>query len=104
MAVSEITNDEPLELGAQDAGDRRYPRLRFEWVGPTSFVVELVGIVATSILSGMAYSEVALGQADDIESFVAVGAAAFLYYGIVSLYRGNYSIRKLASRWQQARE
>jgi len=108
-AVSQIVNDEHLELRAGAAGDRssrrRFsPRLRFEWLGPISFVVELIGVIGASVVSGVVYNQVVLGHSGDIDSFVAAGAAAFLYYGVVSLYRGNYSARNLTSRWKQARE
>jgi Undecaprenyl-phosphate glucose phosphotransferase len=74
------------------------------WLGTAIFIIELLVVIGISIFSGLFYHEVFLGQSGDIESFFAIGAAAFIYFAIAFAYRGNYSVVNLSSDWRQLRE
>ncbi len=88
---------EKLLLGA-------VPRVPFLWIGPAIFLFELIAILTISVVSGVAYHEWAIGVPGDLQFFVGVGAASFLYYALVFSYRGNYSIAKITSGEKQAGE
>ena len=93
-----------VEVGEQAPAPIYFPRLPFQWIGPITVMVELVLIVATSVISGVTYWHFVLDQPGNIDTFVALGAATFLYYGIVFVCRGNYSIGMLTSGGRQVRE
>ncbi len=74
------------------------------WIGPLVFLVEFAAIVAISVITGVLYEEIALGHAETIGSFVAVGAATYIDFALIQAYGGAYSLSRLMSKWRQARE
>jgi Undecaprenyl-phosphate glucose phosphotransferase len=95
---------ERSEIGAQPPARTAFPKLPFQWVGPVVFGVELLGVLAISVISGVLYCHVFLGERGDFGTFVAIGAVTFLYYAMVFAYRGNYRVFDLTSGWKQIRE
>ncbi len=82
----------------------RSPRLPYSWVGPLAVFGDLLVIVAISVVSGIAYHRIVLHIDGDIDTFVAIGFAAFAYFVSVSGYRGNYAVDRLSLFRRQASE
>jgi Undecaprenyl-phosphate glucose phosphotransferase len=74
------------------------------WIGPMVFGAEFAAILAISVVTGILYHELALSRLGDIETFIAVGIVAYVEFGIVLAYRGNYTAVHLTSEWRQLRE
>src|SRR5262249_24632495 len=85
-------------LGEDDRIAQRLPvPIAPAWIGFLVFFAELIAIVAVSVGAGGAYQHWVLGEPIDLQSLSGIGVIAFLYYGIFSSYRGNYSFSNLAS-------
>jgi Undecaprenyl-phosphate glucose phosphotransferase len=103
--VSLIASARPPQWhGAPVFGASWFVGTPVRWLGLAVFAIELQGVVGISIAAGLIYHKIFLGQSGDIEAFLGIGAAAFIYYAIAFAYRGNYSIVNLCSGWRQVRE
>jgi Undecaprenyl-phosphate glucose phosphotransferase len=101
--VSEVVHGDDVDIRGH-AADRYFVKLPYGWIAPLVFLIELAAVVSASVISGVGYVDIVQGEAGEIETYVAIGAAAFLYYGIVFVYRGNYSLFKLTSGAKQLQE
>jgi Undecaprenyl-phosphate glucose phosphotransferase len=102
--VSQSLPKDDVQVAEPATAQFHFPRLPFQWIGPITVMVELVLIVAASVVSGVTYWHFVLDNPGDIDTFLALGAATFLYYGIVFICRGNYSIGMLTSGGKQVHE
>jgi Undecaprenyl-phosphate glucose phosphotransferase len=80
-----------------------FPRLPVGSVGAVVFTVELLGIVALSVVTGIIYHAV-IERPADVEAFFAIGVVAFIYYAVILAYRDGYTLSKLSFGWRQMRE
>lgn len=101
--VSEVVHGDDVKIGGH-AAERYFVKLPYSWIAPLVFLMELAAVVSASVIAGVGYVNIVQGEAGEIETYVAIGAAAFLYYGIVFVYRGNYSLFKLTSGAKQLQE
>ncbi|NOT70949.1 MAG: exopolysaccharide biosynthesis polyprenyl glycosylphosphotransferase [Hyphomicrobium sp.] len=60
-----------------------------------AFIVELVFIVATAIVTGIAYHSFAYGYPGSIEQYANIGGLAGFVYGLTFLIRDEYSVESL---------
>lgn len=102
--MSQSLPKDRVEVVEQAPAQLYLPRLPFQWIGPITVLVELALIVASSVISGLTYWHFVLNTPGDIGTFMALGTGAFLYYGIVFVCRGNYSIGMLTSGGKQVYE
>ena len=83
---------------------RRIPRLPYQLLGPAVLLVDMVMVIAISVIAGVAYEWIFLGVVPGIGRYVAVGVLAFTNLSAILAARGNYRVGKLANFPQQARD
>ncbi len=76
----------------------------FHWIEGITVCSDVVLLVSTSVLSGIAYHLAFLGRVGPIETFLAIGTLAGVNFPAVLAARGDYRPQKLADFWRQARE
>ena len=90
------------------SGDRtaRQLRLPYHLVEPAVLAVDLVIVVAISLLAGIGYNWFLLGliPANAIQTYTAIGVLTFSNVSAVLVARGDYRVSNLVNFYQQARD
>jgi len=87
------------------AGRRGFPRaLPFRSIGPIALLVELIIVVAISVVGGVGYQLIFLTGTGSVERFFGIGLLVFANFSAISAARGNYQPRNLGNFRRQARE
>jgi Undecaprenyl-phosphate glucose phosphotransferase len=79
-------------------------RLPFEWVQPSVIAADFIVIIATSVVTGVAYCEIFLGSPGTIQTFLAIGFLVSFNFSAMSVARGNYQVRRLLNFPEEARD
>ena len=79
-------------------------RLPYQLLGPAVLLVDMVMVIAISVIAGVAYQWIFLGIVPGIGRYVAVGVLAFTNLSAILAARGNYRVGKLANFSRQARD
>ena len=99
---------EPRSGSISGSGDRtaRQLRLPYHLMEPTVLAVDLVIVVAISLLSGIGYNWFFLGliPATALQTYTAIGVLTFANVSAVLSARGDYQVNNLVSFYQQARD
>jgi Undecaprenyl-phosphate glucose phosphotransferase len=80
------------------------PWLPRRLVGLVVFAGDFVMLLVSSVVSGIIYHELILGQPGDVATFFGVACAVFSYLSIFLAYRGSYSVVNLSRQLHQVRE
>jgi Undecaprenyl-phosphate glucose phosphotransferase len=78
--------------------------LPFHMVEPVVFAVDLVLVVAISVLTGVGYHWIFLGVLGNVETFLGIGVLVFANFSAISAARENYRTKNLVNFRRQARE
>ena len=79
-------------------------RIPYFWVEPAVFAVDAIAIIASSVLGGIFYHLLFLGQIPHQGKYLAVGVLAFANFSAILVARGDYRVRNLISFRRQARD
>jgi undecaprenyl-phosphate galactose phosphotransferase/putative colanic acid biosynthesis UDP-glucose lipid carrier transferase len=91
----------PTDIRWQSA--RRFPA-SIRLVEPLVFAADLILIVGTSFVSGIAYHLIALGRYGNIETYLGVGILVCGNFSTILLARGAYNSRNLFDVHRQIRD
>jgi Undecaprenyl-phosphate glucose phosphotransferase len=73
-------------------------------IEPAVFSIDFILVVGASVLTGVAYSWIFVGNVGDIPSFLGVGVLVFAYCASFLAARGSYRIKNLVHMRRQMRE
>jgi undecaprenyl-phosphate galactose phosphotransferase/putative colanic acid biosynthesis UDP-glucose lipid carrier transferase len=92
-------------IGPDDRAARRF-RLSYHLVEPTVLAVDIIIVVAVSLLAGIGYHLAFRGflPANTIQTYAAVGVLTFTNVSAVLAARGDYRVSNLVSFYRQARD
>src|ERR1700730_15829263 len=94
----------PAGAASISAGKRRPILLPFHMVEPAVFAVDLVLVVAISVLTGVGYHWIFLGELGSVETFLGMGVLVFANFSAISAAREGYRTKNLVNFRRQARE
>jgi len=89
--------------GLGERTTRRF-RVPYDWVEPGVVGVDMIIVVATSVLAGAGYHYLFLGAVSGIEKFSVIGLLAFIGVSATLAARGDYQIGALTLFYRQARD
>jgi undecaprenyl-phosphate galactose phosphotransferase/putative colanic acid biosynthesis UDP-glucose lipid carrier transferase len=105
LAFSAIA--EPHSGGARGRRAARQLRLPYHLVEPITFTVDIVLVVAVSLLAGIGYNYSFLGRipaANAIQTYAAIGVLTLTNVSAILAARGDYRVSNLVSFYRQARD
>jgi Undecaprenyl-phosphate glucose phosphotransferase len=79
-------------------------RLPYHFVEPAVIAVDILIVLAASVVSGFAYNWLFLGQVPVVETYTALGVLASVNLCAVLAARGDYRVINLLNFYRQARE
>ena len=102
MFEAKALNRSPGRSGGRTIRRRRLP---YHLVEPTVIAADLVIVLAISLLAGIGYSWVFLGEmpATATQTYTAIGVLTFTNVSAVLAARGDYRVNNLVRFYQQAR-
>ena len=105
MASFETELLSPSARGPRDRTIRQL-RLPYHLVEPTVLAVDLIIVVAISLLAGIGYNWLFLGviPATATQTYTAIGVLTFTNVSAVLAARGDYRVNNLVRFYQQARD
>lgn len=86
------------EVSASEAQAQQRRALSRHALGAFVFVFEMACVVFTSIVAGVVYHLIFYGNSGSGYEFLSIGYIAASVYTLPSLWRGDYSLRRLYSR------
>jgi undecaprenyl-phosphate galactose phosphotransferase/putative colanic acid biosynthesis UDP-glucose lipid carrier transferase len=105
LALSDIA--EPRSGGGRGRRATRQLRLPYHLVEPITFTVDIILVVAVSLLAGIGYNYFFLGlipAANAIQTYAAIGVLTFTNVSAILAARGDYRVSNLVSFYRQARD
>jgi Undecaprenyl-phosphate glucose phosphotransferase len=111
--LSALQSDEIKRFAVSDTAERyspcaRGPRLRLPYhlLEPIVLTIDVVLVVAASLLAGVGYNWLILGQipTNTIQIYTAIGVLTLTNVSAVLAARGGYRVSNLASFYRQARD
>jgi Undecaprenyl-phosphate glucose phosphotransferase len=105
LAFSAIA--EPHSGGARGRRATRQLRLPYHLVEPITFTVDIILVVAVSLLAGIGYNYFFLGlipAATAIQTYVAIGVLTLTNVSAILAARGDYRVNNLVNFYRQARD
>jgi Undecaprenyl-phosphate glucose phosphotransferase len=105
LAFSAIA--EPHSGGARGRPATRQLRLPYHLVEPITFTVDIILVVAVSLLAGIGYNYFFLGlipAATAIQTYAAIGVLTLTNVSAILAARGDYRVSNLVSFYRQARD
>jgi undecaprenyl-phosphate galactose phosphotransferase/putative colanic acid biosynthesis UDP-glucose lipid carrier transferase len=105
LALSDIA--EPRSGSARGRRTTRQLRLPYHLVEPITFSIDIILVVAVSLLAGIGYNYFFLGimpAANAIQTYPAIGVLTLTNVSAILAARGDYRVSNLASFYRQARD
>jgi undecaprenyl-phosphate galactose phosphotransferase/putative colanic acid biosynthesis UDP-glucose lipid carrier transferase len=93
--------------GARGRPATRQLRLPYHLVEPITFTVDIILVVAVSLLAGIGYNYFFLGlipAANAIQTYAAIGVLTLTNVSAILASRGDYRVSNLVSFYRQARD
>src|SRR5580693_6263314 len=95
----------PILLSDRQASQSTTPGLLpFTFIQPVAFLSDLIIIVGTSVLTGMAYHIVFFQSFGSVQTFLGLGVLIYINFSAILAARGAYRPQNLAIFPKQARE
>jgi Undecaprenyl-phosphate glucose phosphotransferase len=105
LALSDIA--EPRSGSARGRRATRQLRLPYHLVEPITFTVDIILVVAVSLVAGIGYNYFFLGlipAANAIQTYAAIGVLTLTNVSAILAARGDYRVSNLVSFYRQARD
>src|SRR6516164_7452913 len=105
LAPSDIA--EPRSGSARGRRTTGQLRLPYHLVEPITFTVDIILVVAISLLAGIGYNYFFLGlipAANAIQTYVAIGVLTLTNVSAILAARGDYRVSNLVSFYRQTRD
>jgi Undecaprenyl-phosphate glucose phosphotransferase len=96
--------DAPASVASMSARKGWPILLPFHMVEPAVFAVDLLLVVAISVLTGVGYHWIFLGELGSVETFLGMGVLVFANFSAISAARGSYRTKNLVNFRRQGRE
>jgi undecaprenyl-phosphate galactose phosphotransferase/putative colanic acid biosynthesis UDP-glucose lipid carrier transferase len=95
-------SESPFRGVARRRGLRR--RLPFNLIEHAVIVADLFIVIATSVIAGVGYHWVFLGNSGHIQTFLGVGFLVFFNFSAISVARGDYRVLRLLDFRRELRD
>jgi Undecaprenyl-phosphate glucose phosphotransferase len=96
--------DSTRVLGEESSSRRVGGLLPFHWIEAIAICSDLVVLVSTSVVTGIAYHLAFTDGAVPVNTFLGIGALAGVNFSALLAARGDYRPQNLVGFWRQVRE